>query len=35
MHEGYGRYAFGLYGLPIPDFSEDPHHGKTQSLPLG
>lgn len=29
MHEGYGRYALGLYGLPIPDFSEDPLGGET------
>jgi len=27
MHDGYARYALGLYGLPIPDLSEDPLHG--------
>ena len=27
MHEGYGRYALGLYGLPIPSFDEDPLKG--------
>ena len=27
MHEGYGRYALGLYGLPVPDLTEDPNDG--------
>ena len=25
LNEGYATYALGIYGLPIPDFSEDPH----------
>ena len=28
MHAGYGEYALSLYGLPIPDFTEDPLKGE-------
>jgi hypothetical protein len=28
MFEGYARYALGLYGLPLPDFTKDPHEGR-------
>jgi hypothetical protein len=25
---GYGEYALGLYGLPIPSFETDPNEGR-------
>lgn len=28
MHEGYTRYALGLYGLPVPDLGEDASCGQ-------
>jgi hypothetical protein len=29
LFAGYGEYALGLYGLPIPDFDTDPNEGRT------
>ena len=28
LFAGYGEYALGLYGLPIPDLGEDPNDGR-------
>jgi hypothetical protein len=28
MHAGYGAYALGLYGLPLPDFDKDANDGR-------